>query len=385
MSAGHPSPVGLSSSSIPFRTVSTCSCSFSFPSHLIQASFIIPILIKIPATHSSFLPTYLSLVRRLLRVGPYASGGQSDVESAAGTKARSANRRPHSYLRPFDQLPYLGSALARSSSLHVGSQSGHSADDRDYCEYSHVIPPSLVSRTRTSVREVTVKSFSPTRHIRRPGFHMLSLIAPYDPAPSPETLADAPCFLPDHQHSIYTPLLWLTLLVLLIRNIYFKGPSLLLVPPTPAPLSTSKKHTIDEYNDEYEEHMIPTPTLVPNRRDSSSWSPWVPATPLSATNGPSHAQMLPSASTPRTSHSLAPIQTQLRVPPSSSRPSSVHLSPMAYSPSELMGSHSSGEEDEIHPTQYAIQRERQFEVRMNGSWSKPPRRQDEATAGSADE
>jgi hypothetical protein len=59
--------------------------------------------------------------------------------------------------------------------------------------------------------------------------------------------------------------------------------------------------------------------------------------------------------------------------------------PSFYSPSELMGSHSSGEADEFHPTQYAIHRERPSEVRMNGSWSKPPRRRDEETAGSAEE
>ncbi|KAF9242881.1 hypothetical protein BU15DRAFT_72532 [Melanogaster broomeanus] len=50
-----------------------------------------------------------------------------------------------------------------------------SGDNRDYCEVTHEIPGSdLSTRTTPTIREVTFKSFSPSRHIRRPGFQFLS-------------------------------------------------------------------------------------------------------------------------------------------------------------------------------------------------------------------
>ncbi|EIN11502.1 hypothetical protein PUNSTDRAFT_83122 [Punctularia strigosozonata HHB-11173 SS5] len=95
-----------------------------------------------------------------------------------------------------------------------------SADDRDYCDYTHV-SPSAPSSPR--VREVTVKSFSSVRHIRHPGIHLLSLSPPSTSAHLSPTFADAPCFLPDDLRNIrgtYTPLALLTFFVLLIAHIY---------------------------------------------------------------------------------------------------------------------------------------------------------------------
>lgn len=108
-----------------------------------------------------------------------------------------------------------------------------SGDDRDFCEYTH----SRASAARDDpaapaavlVREVTVKSFSPDRSIRRPGFHLLSLVppaahAPADPGPGGAlpSLADTACALPAQAHmyrAFYAPLALLTLLAFLLRRV----------------------------------------------------------------------------------------------------------------------------------------------------------------------
>ncbi|KAF9245066.1 hypothetical protein BU15DRAFT_41475, partial [Melanogaster broomeanus] len=89
--------------------------------------------------------------------------------------------------------------------------------------FSHEIPDSgLSTRTSPIIREVTIKSFLPSRHIRRPGFQLLSLIPPSSGAPTEPTLADAPCHLPDTLgifHSVYLPCLVVTSIVLLYLGI----------------------------------------------------------------------------------------------------------------------------------------------------------------------
>ncbi|KAF8590903.1 Metallo-dependent phosphatase [Ramaria rubella] len=77
-----------------------------------------------------------------------------------------------------------------------------SADDHDYCEYNHRLTDG------STVREVTVKSFSMAMGIRRPGFQLLSLARSNSASSlfalsASDTLADVPCFLPD-QIKIYT-------------------------------------------------------------------------------------------------------------------------------------------------------------------------------------
>ncbi|EIW67142.1 hypothetical protein TREMEDRAFT_34063, partial [Tremella mesenterica DSM 1558] len=93
-----------------------------------------------------------------------------------------------------------------------------SGDDHDYCEYTH--PP--------GIREVTVKSFSSSTGIRRPGFQLLSLVPPpLSPSPSSSTTttlthADRPCFLPDQlgvYNRVYLPLAIATCLWLLFTNL----------------------------------------------------------------------------------------------------------------------------------------------------------------------
>lgn len=70
-----------------------------------------------------------------------------------------------------------------------------------------------------TVREVTIKSFSMSKHIRRPGFQLLSLVNPS--SADTRSFADSPCSLPNQERiysTIYPALLVLTLLVLFIIN-----------------------------------------------------------------------------------------------------------------------------------------------------------------------
>ncbi|CAL1707749.1 unnamed protein product [Somion occarium] len=95
-----------------------------------------------------------------------------------------------------------------------------SGDDRDYCEYEHPLAfPG--ANDRAHVREVTVKSFSPTKHIRYPGFHLLSVAYPSAVPPHVRSFDDKPCLFPDHVHVYwdrYLPLAVLTVFILLISS-----------------------------------------------------------------------------------------------------------------------------------------------------------------------
>lgn len=88
-----------------------------------------------------------------------------------------------------------------------------SGDDHDYCEHRHP--------QQGGVREITLKSFSSSAGIRRPGLQLLSLVSP-DQAPTPLTHADQPCFLPDQlgvYTRVYLPVAILTFLFLFGTNI----------------------------------------------------------------------------------------------------------------------------------------------------------------------
>ncbi|KAI1796436.1 hypothetical protein LXA43DRAFT_969904 [Ganoderma leucocontextum] len=110
-----------------------------------------------------------------------------------------------------------------------------SADDKDYCDYVHVPPREQQSNStqRTglqNVHEVTLKAFSPSSEIRRPGFQLLSLIPPSsDPDASQASIATAPCFLPDYP-SVYTwryvPMFVFTTMMLMFLRRKHRSPSL---------------------------------------------------------------------------------------------------------------------------------------------------------------
>jgi ethanolamine phosphate phosphodiesterase len=86
-----------------------------------------------------------------------------------------------------------------------------SADDRDYCDVTHTLPGS-----DNETHEITVKSFSPARHITQPGFHLLSLY----PGPTP-THVHTPCLLPRADGTLtrlYAPAVGLTFIILMLAH-----------------------------------------------------------------------------------------------------------------------------------------------------------------------
>jgi len=99
------------------------------------------------------------------------------------------------------------------------------ADNRDYCDYTHSIRPRDPSAQGYHVREITLKSFSLSVHIRRPGFQLLTLVDPahisqmqHEPTShDPPSLAERACFLPDQfriYNFLYAPLFVLSLFIL---------------------------------------------------------------------------------------------------------------------------------------------------------------------------
>ncbi|KAJ6625485.1 hypothetical protein B0H10DRAFT_2161751 [Mycena sp. CBHHK59/15] len=98
----------------------------------------------------------------------------------------------------------------------------YSGDNRDYCEYNHPVevPDREAEEKASPIREVTVKSFSLSNHIRRPGFQLISLV---DPTPTGKSFIDAPCLLPDPYGvytALYMPFAIVTLLFLFVFNTY---------------------------------------------------------------------------------------------------------------------------------------------------------------------
>ncbi|KAI9453151.1 hypothetical protein BJY52DRAFT_861070 [Lactarius psammicola] len=168
-----------------------------------------------------------------------------------------------------------------------------SADDRDYCDITHALPSS-----GREIHEITVKSFSPARHISRPGFHLLSLAG----TPSPAH-AHAPCLLPRAGGTLarlYLPALCLTVLVLIIAHMRRANHAARLrlttpasplpshadpkpaVPPTdPSPYSASSA-----YSYSYAYSNTPSMGSQPRRERDRAQRPALPAAPPRASRPP---------------------------------------------------------------------------------------------------
>ncbi|KAJ7072198.1 hypothetical protein C8F01DRAFT_1243274 [Mycena amicta] len=197
-----------------------------------------------------------------------------------------------------------------------------SGDNRDYCEYNHAVDIEAEEIPPT-IREISIKSFSMSVHIKRPGFQMLSLV---DPLPSGTSIADAPCLLPDTANiysALYTPFALLTLILILVSNVY-RSRRLRNVPLPPISLSplSSNGHSPNQLG-----------TAAP-------WSPFTPAIPIS----PQH-QLPPSLRTPN----ATPGPTMR-----ASRPATPLGSPM-LSP-QIIFQPEEDDEDALYSAQYAIQR-----------------------------
>lgn len=146
-----------------------------------------------------------------------------------------------------------------------------SGDDHDYCEYVHELPPSHDDpwAGHRTVKEVTVKAFSMAMGIRRPGVQLVSLLPPSyvtdhaSTSISIHTIHDSPCFLPDQLGiylSVYFPFILLSLLTLIVSNVYrvtTSPPSDNHSPPPPPPGSANL-----EANFDFEDWRTTTPITM---------------------------------------------------------------------------------------------------------------------------
>ncbi|KAG9316319.1 hypothetical protein JVU11DRAFT_2350 [Chiua virens] len=211
-----------------------------------------------------------------------------------------------------------------------------SADNRDYCEVTHeTLGSDMLPAT---VREVTVKSFSPSQHIRRPGFQLLSLVPPSTSSSGP-TFADVPCQLPNTLrifHSIYIPCLALTALLLVYLNI--------------RPLRHGRRPS-----------NLSSMSLTRHRRSSAlpelESAIWATRTPFK-----SRMQTSPTAPIPLSARipSTKPVPSYRATPVSTPQDSPL-LSPITLFPS---GDEGDVEEDPISPSHYHPRRE----LHYGGGW-----------------
>ena len=167
------------------------------------------------------------------------------------------------------------------------------------------VPPRAVATDTTStnatsiaqsrnVREVTLKAFSPTSEIRRPGFQLLSLTYPSSEVAAP-TLATAACFFPDYP-SIYAwrylPLFFLTTLTLvLLRRRKLRASSTLPTHLTEYGLRKS-----------FSLNSLPATPWSPQPHPATPFSPdWSPHTPGFYTPHPRSPSDSPQDSFPKDS------------------------------------------------------------------------------------
>ena len=187
------------------------------------------------------------------------------------------------------------------------------------------------------IREVTVKSFSMSAHIRRPGFQLLSLIDPAQLAnPDLKSFADTPCSLPDQYRiytSFYAPCVLFTFLVLVLlkfskaRFRTFRKPARLSLSPA---TRSSSGHA--------------SPILMADPDWSATRSPYSPASSPRGT-------LPPLIRTPHTPVSVA--STLVASQPGTPNPaSSSFVLPLSYSDRD-----EEDEEDTLYPAQYAARRD----------------------------
>ena len=271
-------------------------------------------------------------------VVPFERGARYAEVSGPATRIPSVRRPPRSSLRLSVRLPYSGPLLDSLPPFASSPVLPSSGDNRDYCDYTHVYHPSEAEGSwELTVREVTVKSFSLAHQIRRPGFQLLSLVSPpLTPSPKPpQTFADQPCLLPDQYNiynSVYPTIFVLTVLILLISNLY-RARQRRQSSPTPISLSPVEGRQNGGLT-------VPQP-------ETAVWTPYTPWS----------AQTIPRSTSPRNT-----IPPSLRIPNglaaptlrAFSRPSSPHGSPLL---SPMVFPHEDDEDDSLYPAQYAVRRE----------------------------
>ncbi|KAJ3847188.1 hypothetical protein EV368DRAFT_76802 [Lentinula lateritia] len=200
-----------------------------------------------------------------------------------------------------------------------------SGDNRDYCEHIHKLVSGRVPEDVAVIPEITVKSFSPSKHILRPGFQLLSLTDPDPTARFHQSIAHDLCLLPDQRFihwRLYAGFAYFTMIVLILFNIRRRrrlSPHALLTPLS---------------------HHIPL-TGIPSPYPSLVTAPWTSYAPPSPTS--------PRGSLPgtiRTPNAFSGPTFRSASRPGTPRTAAPLLSPIPYH-------HEEAEDDSLYPPQYA--------------------------------
>ncbi|KAJ3772913.1 hypothetical protein FB446DRAFT_734866 [Lentinula raphanica] len=203
-----------------------------------------------------------------------------------------------------------------------------SGDNRDYCEHLHKVVSGRVPEDVALVPEITIKSFSPSRHIRRPGFQLVSLNNPDPSARFHQSVAHDLCLLPDQNfiyRRLYAGFAYFTTLAMALFNMRRRrelAPRALL---TPLSSHTSLPGM-----------PSPHPSLV-----TAAWTSYPPTSPTSPRGTLPGLIRTPNATSGTTFRAA-------------SRPGTPLLSPVPYQ-------HEETEDDSLYPPQYASARPRLHE------------------------
>ncbi|KAF9062443.1 hypothetical protein BDP27DRAFT_1271654 [Rhodocollybia butyracea] len=202
-----------------------------------------------------------------------------------------------------------------------------SGDNRDYCE--HVHKRSVSGRGPDNVAvipEITVKSFSPSRHIRRPGFQLLSLTNPNPTREFDNSFAHDLCLLPDPGFIYWTLYTRFACFIVLLLTLFNMRKRQLLSP----------HHFLAPLQSHFPTADIPAshPSLI-----TAAWSPYAPPTPTSPLSSLPGAMRTPNAFSGPTFRSASRPETPRQPKPL--------LSPMPPYPDQ------EGEEDLLYSPPYA--------------------------------
>ncbi|KAF8622738.1 hypothetical protein AX15_006828 [Amanita polypyramis BW_CC] len=227
-----------------------------------------------------------------------------------------------------------------------------SGDNRDYCEFTHSFVVSEDDEMKQKkVREVTVKSFSMSRHIRQPGSQLLSLV---NPSPSDgASFSDSFCLLPDQDRiysTIYPTLMVMTLLILFILNKTRTGRNRR-NHMTPLPISSSQGSTL----------LLANGRTTPLQNLDAD--PWTPRT--------ANSFLSPSSST----HASPRFSSGRKL-----RTSSCPTTPRGSPPRRYIAQPGESDEEEAMYPVYSSHRypnhSQDHDLRSNGDWTS--RREDSA-------
>lgn len=216
------------------------------------------------------------------------------------------------------------------------------------------------------IREVTLKSFSPTRHIRHPGFQLLSIIPPQAVDTSTNhttptnTYSDTLCLFPDQSvfyFSMYPMFILLTAFVVLVYNYRASPPLRINAKPSPIPLVSHPSPSAEAMGTPYNPNYPGTPVPQSAASDFSQFAPFSPTSPTAPPRSP-YSALPPGMRTPSGDNLAAPHLRAMNhspTPRAHTPQSSTLLSPTSVFMRQGEDEADHDAEDAMYPSQYISQ------------------------------